>query len=63
MFATEDLQNIVTKGNTEGRSSFALSEISNGEGAIGGIYDKNSKITLGVDDAGNNFYSKGISNT
>jgi hypothetical protein len=56
VFATEDLQNIITKGNTEGRSSFVLSDAVAGEGSIGGIYGKNTKISMGQDDVGNKFF-------
>ena len=57
VFATEDLQNIITKGNTEGRSSFSLSDaVGGGEGSIGGIYSGDSKISMGQDDEGNKFF-------
>ena len=56
VFATEDLQNIITKGNTEGRSSFNLDDVVEGEGTIGGIYPGKSKISMGQDDAGNKFF-------
>ena len=56
MLATEDLQNIAALKN-KGRSSFPLSEISSGEGTIGGIYGKDSKITLATDAEGNDFFS------
>lgn len=57
VFATQDLQDIITKGNTEGRSSFTLNEaVPQGTGNIGGIYGENTKISMGQDDAGNKFF-------
>ena len=57
VFATQDLQDIITKGNTEGRSSFTLNEaVPQGTGNIGGIYGENAKISMGQDDAGNKFF-------
>jgi hypothetical protein len=51
------LQEILVKGNTEGRSSFLLEDvIPVGRETIGGVYPGNSKITLGQDDAGLKFF-------
>ena len=51
------IQDILVKGNTEGRSSFLLEDvIPVGRETIGGVYPGNSKITLGQDDAGLKFF-------
>ena len=51
------IQDILVKGNTEGRSSFTLEDVVPvGQETIGGIYPANSKISLGDDGAGNKFF-------
>jgi hypothetical protein len=55
MFPTEALRNIAIHGNSD-RGTFKLSEILEGEGTIGGIYGKDSRISLSIDDQGNRFF-------
>jgi hypothetical protein len=51
------IQDILVKGNTEGRSSFTLEDvIPVGRKTIGGVYPANSKISLGEDDLGLKFF-------